>query len=47
MFDDPGGSFAGHAREVAPDSRVRVLAHGESLTIRPTARGAALAGDDA
>jgi L-ascorbate metabolism protein UlaG (beta-lactamase superfamily) len=47
MFRDPGEHFAGHAREAAPDSRVRVLAHGESLTIRPTPRGAALAGDDA
>ena len=47
MFHEPGGRFAEHAREVAPDSQVRVLAHGETLTIRPTARGAALAGDDA
>jgi L-ascorbate metabolism protein UlaG (beta-lactamase superfamily) len=47
MFREPGERFAGHAREVAPDSQVRVLTHGESLTIRPTPRGAALAGDDA
>jgi L-ascorbate metabolism protein UlaG (beta-lactamase superfamily) len=47
MFREPGGRFAEHAREAAPDSQVRVLAHGESLTIRPTPRGAALAGDDA
>ena len=47
MFRDPGERFAEAARDAAPDSRIRVLAQGETLTIRPTAHGAALAGDDA
>ena len=47
MFREPGDRFAEHAGRTAPDSQVRVLAHGETLTIRGTTRGAALAGDDA
>ncbi len=47
MFSGPGGRFAEDARRIAPESRVRVLTHGETLTIRPTTRGATLAGDDA
>jgi L-ascorbate metabolism protein UlaG (beta-lactamase superfamily) len=47
MFTDPGERFAAHARETAPDSQVRVLAQGETLIIRPSSQGVALAGDDA
>ena len=43
MFHSPGQRFAEHAAEVAPESQVRVLGQGETLTIRP----AAVAGDDA
>ena len=43
MFDRPGPEFARLAAGTAPDSQVRVLRHGETLTIRP----ATLAGDDA
>jgi len=43
MFRDPGEIFARQAKEIAPDSKVRVLNQGETLTIRP----ATLAGDDA
>jgi L-ascorbate metabolism protein UlaG (beta-lactamase superfamily) len=37
MFHDPGIQFVRHAELIAPDTRVRVLAHGETLTIGPTA----------
>ncbi|GGM98217.1 L-ascorbate metabolism protein UlaG (beta-lactamase superfamily) [Actinoplanes campanulatus] len=37
MFDGPGERFAEHAARVAPESRVRVLAHGESLSLEPAA----------
>ena len=43
MFADPGTEFARHAAQTAPDSQVRVLHQGETLTVRPDA---ALAGDD-
>ena len=33
MFDGPGDEFARHAAEVAPESRVRVLRHGETLAV--------------
>jgi L-ascorbate metabolism protein UlaG (beta-lactamase superfamily) len=33
MFDEPGARFAEFAAEAAPDSRVRVLAHGETLAV--------------
>ena len=33
MFHDPGTDFARFAARTAPDSRVRVLTHGETLTI--------------
>lgn len=33
MFDEPGVRFAEFAAEAAPDSRVRVLTHGETLDI--------------
>src|ERR687889_190010 len=33
MFTEPGGQFAEHAARIAPDSQVRVRAHGETLTI--------------
>jgi L-ascorbate metabolism protein UlaG (beta-lactamase superfamily) len=33
MFRDPGENFARRAAEVSPETRVRVLRHGESLTI--------------
>jgi L-ascorbate metabolism protein UlaG (beta-lactamase superfamily) len=36
LFHDPGTDFARHAATAAPDSRVRVLAHGESLTVGPS-----------
>jgi L-ascorbate metabolism protein UlaG (beta-lactamase superfamily) len=32
MFDEPGARFAEHAARVSPDTRVRVLTHGESLS---------------
>jgi L-ascorbate metabolism protein UlaG (beta-lactamase superfamily) len=35
MFDGPGEQFARRARHTAPDTCVRVLAHGETLTIGP------------
>ena len=37
MFAAPGEDFARIAATVAPDSRVKVLAHGDSLTIGPGA----------
>ena len=37
MFKDPGEEFARHAARSAPDAQVRVLGHGESLTIGPGA----------
>jgi L-ascorbate metabolism protein UlaG (beta-lactamase superfamily) len=37
MFTDPGTEFARHAATVAPHAEVRVLAHGETLTIEPAA----------
>jgi L-ascorbate metabolism protein UlaG (beta-lactamase superfamily) len=37
MFTEPGRQFAALAQRSAPDTQVRVLAHGETLTIgRPT-----------
>ncbi|GGK81189.1 membrane protein [Mangrovihabitans endophyticus] len=40
MFHTPGDTFAEHAAVVAPDSRVRVLRHGDTLTIEvPAADG--------
>ena len=33
MFDEPGATFARLAASAAPDTRVRVLAQGETLTI--------------
>lgn len=33
MFHEPGERFADRARHTAPDTRVRVLRHGETLTI--------------
>jgi L-ascorbate metabolism protein UlaG (beta-lactamase superfamily) len=33
MFRDPGTDFARYAATTAPDSRVRVLAHGDTLTV--------------
>jgi L-ascorbate metabolism protein UlaG (beta-lactamase superfamily) len=49
LFDTPGEEFARLAAQTAPESRVRVLAHGEQLSVRPGAISpdAALAGDDA
>jgi L-ascorbate metabolism protein UlaG (beta-lactamase superfamily) len=35
MFRDPGTTFARHAAQTSPDTRVRVLAHGESLVVGP------------
>ncbi len=35
MFRDPGEEFARVAQRTAPDSRVRVLAQGETLTVEP------------
>jgi L-ascorbate metabolism protein UlaG (beta-lactamase superfamily) len=35
MFRDPGSTFARHAERTSPDTRVRVLAHGESLVLGP------------
>jgi L-ascorbate metabolism protein UlaG (beta-lactamase superfamily) len=37
MFHGPGREFARLAERAAPDTHVRVLAHGETLTIGPTA----------
>jgi L-ascorbate metabolism protein UlaG (beta-lactamase superfamily) len=37
MFDEPGRRFAEFAARAAPDSRVRVLAHGETLGLGPAA----------
>jgi L-ascorbate metabolism protein UlaG (beta-lactamase superfamily) len=37
MFTDPGEEFARRAARTAPDTQVRVLTHGESLTIGPAA----------
>ncbi|KUL32579.1 MBL fold metallo-hydrolase [Actinoplanes awajinensis] len=37
MFDGPGQRFAEQAARAAPDTRVRVLAHGETLTVGPAA----------
>jgi L-ascorbate metabolism protein UlaG (beta-lactamase superfamily) len=37
MFHEPGRRFAEQAAHVAADTRVRVLGHGETLTIGPTA----------
>jgi L-ascorbate metabolism protein UlaG (beta-lactamase superfamily) len=37
MFHEPGREFARLAERTAPDTRVRVLAQGETLTIGPTA----------
>ncbi|MEV6350657.1 MBL fold metallo-hydrolase [Actinoplanes sp. NPDC051851] len=36
MFDGPGEQFAEHALHTAPDTRVRVLRHAETLTLDPT-----------
>jgi hypothetical protein len=36
MFAGPGAEFARRARRTAPNSCVRVLAQGETLTIGPT-----------
>jgi L-ascorbate metabolism protein UlaG (beta-lactamase superfamily) len=51
MFDEPGEEFARRAATTAPGARVRVLTHGETLTIRAdpttTAPDAALAADTA
>jgi hypothetical protein len=33
MFTDPGTTFARVAARMSPDSQIRVLAHGETLTI--------------
>ena len=35
MFREPGARFAEEAARVAPEAQVRVLAHGETLTINP------------
>jgi L-ascorbate metabolism protein UlaG (beta-lactamase superfamily) len=35
MFSDPGEEFARRAARTMPDTRVRVLDHGETLTIGP------------
>jgi L-ascorbate metabolism protein UlaG (beta-lactamase superfamily) len=40
MFREPGVRFAEEAARVAPDAKVRVLAHGETLTINPIGRPA-------
>jgi L-ascorbate metabolism protein UlaG (beta-lactamase superfamily) len=37
MFHDPGTEFARRAETAAPDTQVRVLAHGETLTLGPAA----------
>lgn len=38
LFHSPGTDFAHHAAELAPDTRVRVLAPGDSLTLDATGR---------
>ncbi|WP_433826443.1 MBL fold metallo-hydrolase [Actinoplanes sp. CA-015351] len=35
MFDEPGARFAEHAGRTSPETRVRVLTHGETLTVEP------------
>jgi L-ascorbate metabolism protein UlaG (beta-lactamase superfamily) len=35
LFADPGEVFARHAATMSPDTRVRVLAHGETLSVGP------------
>jgi L-ascorbate metabolism protein UlaG (beta-lactamase superfamily) len=35
MFAEPGAAFARHAARTAPDTRVHVLAHGETLVVQP------------
>jgi hypothetical protein len=35
MFHDPGTEFARRAATAAPDTRVRVLAQGETLSFEP------------
>jgi L-ascorbate metabolism protein UlaG (beta-lactamase superfamily) len=35
MFSDPGEEFARRSARTAPDTQVRVLDHGETLTIGP------------
>ncbi|GID95249.1 MBL fold metallo-hydrolase [Amorphoplanes digitatis] len=35
MFHDPGTEFARHAARTSPDTRVRVLAQGETLSFEP------------
>ncbi len=37
LFHSPGENFVTHAAQVAPATRVRLLAHGESLTVGPGA----------
>ena len=37
MFHDPGTEFARRAATAAPDTHVRVLAHGETLSFEPAA----------
>ncbi|WP_328460601.1 MBL fold metallo-hydrolase [Actinoplanes sp. NBC_00393] len=37
MFDEPGARFAEHAVRTSPDTQVRVLRHGETLTVEPAA----------
>jgi L-ascorbate metabolism protein UlaG (beta-lactamase superfamily) len=37
MFHDPGAEFARRAARITPDAQVRVLRHGETLTIGPGA----------
>ncbi|MFC7527507.1 MBL fold metallo-hydrolase [Actinoplanes sp. GCM10030250] len=37
MFSEPGNQFAEHAARVSPDTRVRVLTHGETLALEPPA----------
>ena len=44
MFAAPGEEFAREAARTAPDTQVRVLRHGETLTVRPDLTKA---GDDA
>jgi L-ascorbate metabolism protein UlaG (beta-lactamase superfamily) len=40
LFREPGARFAEEAARVAPEAQVRVLAHGETLTINPIGRPA-------
>jgi hypothetical protein len=35
MFSEPGTAFARHAARTAPQARVHVLAHGETLVVQP------------